>query len=125
MDIFDRIDNLSLIENCLLHLKFEISRELPSYFRIAREAHLLLYRSMIEALKGTANLVITGHSTKRRSHKYKRHNKPWQEIHKVSIEACKRAWRFLNQSRVKNHSLILNNTKISQLKISLSAFTMH
>ena len=94
MNIFDRIDNLSLIENCLLHLNFELSRETPSYFRIAKEAHLLLYRSMIEVLKGTANLFITGHRTKSRSHKYTRDNKPWQEIHKEPIEGCQKAWRF-------------------------------
>jgi hypothetical protein len=94
MEILDKIDNLSLIGNCLLHLQFELSRENPSYFRIAREAHLVLYRSMIEALKGTANLAITVKRSKSRSYKYKRDYKPWQEIHKISIDACKKAWRF-------------------------------
>jgi hypothetical protein len=94
MEDFDKIDNLSLIGNCLLHLQFEISRENPSYFRIAREAHLALYRSIIEALKGTANLAITGRQSRLRSHKYKRNGKPWQEIHKVPIKGCKKAWRF-------------------------------
>jgi hypothetical protein len=84
---------MSLIENCLLHLQFELFRESPSYFRIAREAHLLFYRSMIEALRGTANLTITGRRSKDRRYKYKRNGKPWQEIYKISIEG-KKAWRF-------------------------------
>jgi hypothetical protein len=90
----DKIENLSLIENCCLHLQFELSRKNPSYFRIAMEAHLLLYRSMIEALKGTANIAVTGRRSKDRSYKYQRNGKPWQEIHKESIEGCKKAWRF-------------------------------
>jgi hypothetical protein len=51
---------------------------------------------MIEALKGTANLAVTGYRSKDRSYKYKRDNKPWQEIHKVLIKDSKKkgAWRF-------------------------------
>ena len=86
MATWDAIENLSLIKNGLLHLRFELSRENPSYFRIAREAHLLLYRSMVEALKGSANLAVTGRPPKDRSYKYQRGGNPWQEIHKVRIE---------------------------------------
>ena len=46
----DKIDNIALIENGLIHIRFEMSRDKISYFRIARESHLILYRSMIEAL---------------------------------------------------------------------------
>lgn len=90
----ETVDNLSFIENGLLHIQFELSRNKPSYFRIAKESHLILYRSMIEALKGSANLAITGRSRKNRSRKYKLGNKPWQEIHKVAVNNCRAAWRF-------------------------------
>jgi len=94
METFDKIDNLSLIENSLLHMRFELDRESPSYFRIAREAHLLLYKTMIETLKNPANLAVTGHRSKHQSVKYQIGDKPWQEIHKVPIDGCRRAWRF-------------------------------
>ena len=90
----DKIDNFHLIENGLLHIQFEMSRDKTSFFRIAREAHLILYRSMIEVLKGTANLPVTGRPSKYRKHKYKFGNNPWQEIHKVEIDGCEKAWRF-------------------------------
>ena len=54
--VMDEITNLSLVENGLLHIQFELGRSAPSYFRVAREAHLLFYRSMIERLRGSANL---------------------------------------------------------------------
>lgn len=92
--MFGKIDNLTLIENCLLHLQFEFSRDRPSFFRVAREAHLTLYRSMIEELKGPANLAITGKRSKNRSCKYRIDGKPWQEVYKVPVEGCKKAWRF-------------------------------
>lgn len=94
MHKLEAVDNLSFIENGLLHIQFELSRNKPSYFRIAWESHLILYRSMIEALKGSANLVVTGRPRKNRSHKYKLGNKPWQEIHKVAVNDCRAAWRF-------------------------------
>jgi hypothetical protein len=94
MHKLEPVDNLSFIENGLLHIQFELSRNKPSYFRIARESHLILYRSMIEALKGSANLAVTRRPRKNRSHKYKRGNKPLQEIHKVAVNDCMVAWRF-------------------------------
>jgi hypothetical protein len=92
MEAIDKIDNLRLIENSLIHMQFEIDRESPSYFRLAREAHLLLYRTMIETLKGSANLAVTGHRSKDDSIKYQIGNKPWQEIHKPKNK--RGAWRF-------------------------------
>lgn len=94
MGELDSIDNLSLIENCSHHLQFELERENPSFFRIAREAHLLLYRSMIEALKGSANLAVMGRPSGNRSCKYLKGSRSWQEIHKVSVKGCSCAWRF-------------------------------
>jgi hypothetical protein len=95
METVDKIDNLRLIENSLLHMQFELERESPSYFRLAREAHLLLYRTMIESLTGSNWQNVTGHRAKDRSVKYQWGDKPWQEIHKeVKIEGCHEAWRF-------------------------------
>lgn len=94
MVTLDKIDNLSLIQNGLLHLQFELTRDKPSYFRLARESHLILYRSMIESLKGAANLEVTGRRSGNRSTKYQIGDSPWQEIHKVPIETCRKAWRF-------------------------------
>jgi hypothetical protein len=90
----DSIDNASLIMNGLQHIAFEGSLTSPSYFRVAREAHLVLYRSMIEALKGTANLTVTGRLPKQPSFRYQMGRDPWREIHKEPVPGCKRAWRF-------------------------------
>lgn len=94
METLDEIDNLGLIENSLIHLRFELARERTSYFRIAREAHLLLYRSMIEALKGSANLPVTGRPSRDRSCRYRIEFKSCQEIHREEIKGCSKAWRF-------------------------------
>lgn len=94
METVDKIDNLSLIENSLLHMQFELERESPSYFRLAREAHLLLYRTMIESLTGSNWQNVTGHRSKQQSVKYQIGDKPWQDIHKVPISGCRKAWRF-------------------------------
>jgi hypothetical protein len=94
MSAFESINNLSLIENGLLHIEFEMNRLQPSMFRVARESHLILYRSMIEALKGSANLPVTGRPSKDRMHRYYLGNEPWKEIHKVPVPGCNQAWRF-------------------------------
>ena len=94
INAMDKIDNFHLIENGLHHIQFEMLRDKTSFFRIARESHLILYRSMIEVLKGTSNLSVTGRPSKNRSYKYKLGNNTWQEIHKVEIDGCEKAWRF-------------------------------
>jgi hypothetical protein len=90
----DEINNLGLIENGLLHVQFELEHERPSCFRVAREAHSVLYRAMIETLRGSANLEVTGQPSKDRSFKYQRGTAQWQEIHRSDIAGCKKAWRF-------------------------------
>ncbi len=90
----DEITTLALVENGLLHVNFELDRSEPSFFRVAREAHLLFYRSMIEVLRGSANLAITARWNKRRRAKYQRGSSPWQEIHCVDAPGCTKAWRF-------------------------------
>jgi len=94
MATLDAIENLSLIENGLLHLQFELVRTEPSFFRIAGESHLVLYRAMVEALRGSANLPLTGRTPRDHSAKYQLGDKPWQEIHRVAVNGCSRAWRF-------------------------------
>lgn len=90
----DIIENISLIENGLVHTQVEMSCDKISFFRIARESHLILYRSTIESLRGTANITITGKPSKKRSYKYRLGNDPYKEIHKVKIIECEKAWRF-------------------------------
>ena len=91
----EKVDNLFLIENTLDHILFEQERETTSYVRLACEFHSLLYRSMVEALRGTANLAITGHpKDKKRSVMYQRGDMVWKEIHKENLTGCKLAWRF-------------------------------
>lgn len=94
MPEYESIDNLSLVENGLLHIEFEMNHSEPSMFRAARESHLVLYRSMIEALKGSANLAVTGRPSKNRMHQYKFGNEPFKKIHKVPVPDCNEAWRF-------------------------------
>lgn len=91
---FESIDNHRLIYNGLEHIEFELCRQPLSYFRIAREAHQILYRSLIEALKGTANIAITGKPKGRREHRYQFGDRPIKEIHKESVAGCNFAWRF-------------------------------
>jgi len=91
---WETIDNLNLIENGLLHIRFELSRDEPSFFRVAREVHLILYRAMIEALKGSANLAITSRPSKLREHEYQIGDEPCKEIHKQPVTGCNVAWRF-------------------------------
>lgn len=91
---FESIDNHRLIYNGLEHIEFELCRQQPSYFRIAREAHQILYRSLVEALKGTANIAVTGKPKGRREHRYQFGNGPIKEIHKESVAGCHFAWRF-------------------------------
>lgn len=93
---YETLTNPGLIENSLRHLTFEMDRERPSYFRVARESHLVLYRSMVEALKGTANLAISypARTSQKGPHRYKMASDPWKEIRPEEVRACSRAWRF-------------------------------
>lgn len=90
----ETINNLILLDNSLYHVGFELSRKRPSFFRVAREAHLVLLRAMVEALRGTANLAIVGGRDRKRAVIYRSGNQSWQEIHRVAVPGCKKAWRF-------------------------------
>lgn len=50
---------------------------------------------MIEALKGTANLEVTGKTSKKEpNHIYILGEGPWKKIKKIKIEGCEKAWRY-------------------------------
>ena len=53
------LDNLTLSENNIRHIKFELYNDAPDYPRIARETHQLLYRLMIESIKSSHNYFST------------------------------------------------------------------
>jgi hypothetical protein len=94
MDTFETIDNYRLIFNSLEHVEFELTRSTTSYFRVAREAHQVLYRSLVASLRGTSNIAVTGKPSGRREHRYQLGQDCIKEIHKQSIPACKKAWRY-------------------------------
>lgn len=100
MGLYESIDNPRLICNGLELIEFELGRESTSYFRVAREAHQALYRSLIEALKGTANISVTGKRKGRREYWYRRDDGYIREIHKEPISGCELAWRFSNPAIV-------------------------
>ncbi len=89
------INNASLIINDLEHILFELEREDTSYFRVARESHQVLLRFMVEALRGTANLFVTGkYKTSDKQSVIFGDNSEFYESVKTKIDGCKNAWRF-------------------------------
>jgi len=95
----EAIDNLALIENGLLHLELELQQQEPSYFRVAREAHLIFYRTLIEALRGTANFAVEGGRSpedEKQSHKYNIGHEGWKIIEPElgCVTGCRKAWRY-------------------------------
>src|SRR5258706_9928002 len=102
MEKYENIDNHSLIYNGLEHIEYELNRSSTSYFRGTREAHQVLYRSLIEALKGTANLTVTGKPRGNREHRYRFDCEPIKKIHKKSISGCRYAWRFSSPTIVQS-----------------------
>jgi hypothetical protein len=49
---------------------------------------------MVEALRRTANIAITGKPTKNRKRWYRQGNDPWKVIQKKDVEGCNKAWRY-------------------------------
>jgi hypothetical protein len=93
-ELYERIDNMGLILNNLSHIDFELSSANPSPMRIAKESHQLLLRTMVEALRGTANLSITGRPSKERKRWYHYGDGQWKSIHKIEVAGCQKAWRY-------------------------------
>ncbi len=100
MASFDIIDNVLLVLNGLDHIEFEFTCPKTSYFRIARESHLVLYRSMIECLKGSANIAVTFKPSGVREHIYQLGDGPIQRIVKQDVPECAKAWRFSSPETV-------------------------
>lgn len=120
---FERIHNLILLENGLEHVDFEIEKSDPLFFRAAKESHLILYRSMVEALRGTANLSITGApKDKKRIVCYKIGNEPWFQIQKASVTGCKSAWRYGEPSVINEPSTGEDKYDASRISDHLQGF---
>lgn len=94
LEEYEHIDNIKLIRNNLLHINCEIDSLEPSPMRLAKECYQLFLRMMVEALRGTANIAITGKPTKNRRRWYRQGNDPWKVIQKENVEGCSKAWRY-------------------------------
>jgi len=119
----EKIQNLILLENGVEHLGFEIEKSNPLFFRAAKEAHLILYRSMVEALRGKANLSITGiPKDKNRIIQYKIGNKPWCQTQKTSVKGCKKAWRYCKPTVIKKPAISDKSIDVSSMSDYLQSF---
>jgi hypothetical protein len=94
LEEYEKIDNIKLIQNNLLHINCELHSIEPSPMRLAKECYQLFLRMMVEALRGTANIAITGKPTKNRKRWYRQGNDPWKVIQKENVEGCNKAWRY-------------------------------
>ncbi len=95
LEEYERIDNIKLIRNNLRHIDCELVSNKPVLMRVAKECHQLFSRMMVEALRGTANLGITGRPpTKTREYWYQKSADPWKAIQKENIDGCSEAWRY-------------------------------
>lgn len=123
MESYEKVDNLILLVNNLTHIQNEIIFTKCSYFRIARESHQVLYKSMVETLKGSANLSITGRpKDKMRSVKYQFGNKPWNEIHRIKVKGCKFAWRYSKPQECKKPKVNSDSINLSKNENYLISF---
>lgn len=122
-EIFEGIDNLILLTNGLMHINYELSTKEPLFFRIGKESHLVFYRSMVEALRGTANLSITGKAKdKSRLVKYKIDDNPWLQIVKININKCKHAWRYGDPIPTQDPKIINDPFDITEMSDYLQNF---
>ncbi len=87
--------NLDLLRDNLRHLRIELCMDWPLWFRVGKEAYHTLCRTMVEALRGSANLDITGsRRPKNRRVYYRIGDSTWKMIEKCSVPSCCLAWRF-------------------------------
>jgi hypothetical protein len=69
--------------------------ERQQWFRIGKESYQILARTMVEALRGSANLDITGRRRpKNRCTYYHLGDATWKMIEKQEVPSCQVAWRF-------------------------------
>ena len=98
LEEYEHIDNIKLIRNNLLHINCEIDSLEPSPMRLAKECYQLFLRMMVEALRGTANIAITGKPTKNRRRWYRQGNDPWKVIQKKNLG--KSDWEVIKEHPV-------------------------
>jgi len=121
--LLEEIDNLKLLENNYRHIEFELGSTDPSLFRIARETHHGLYRAMVQALRGTANIAITGKpKDKTRTARYTRDRAPWVEIHRVPVPGCRKAWRYSEPSPCTPPEMLPSRSQPTQVEDYLLGF---
>lgn len=89
---WESIDGLSLVENGLEHILFEASRPKPSYFRVTREAHHILYCSMVQALTRGAGIGVTAPLSP--PIRYGRDGQSWEIHREPPVPGCNHVWRF-------------------------------
>ena len=116
----ETVDNLKLIRNNFIHIKFELARKTSLFFRIAKEAHHACYRAMIEALKSSNNFFVTNQNNK--LYRYQRGDDPWMEIRKTSVPGCKFAWRYSKPVQCIKPTMQSKSSKKSQTKDFLISF---
>ena len=92
-DAYERVDNLILIQDAISHIIYELGGQ-KNLVRIGIECHSILLRSMVEVLRGSSNLAITGKRPKTWEWRYERGNDPCKIIKEQPIKGCKKAWRF-------------------------------
>lgn len=106
MTTIEWTENLALLADNLRHLSFELRLESPNWFRVAKEGYQLSARTMVEALRGTANLEIKGrYRDKNRVIRYFIGEPTWKEIRKEAIPGCKQAWRYSAPVKVESGNL--------------------
>lgn len=120
MKYFDHIDNISLIKNNFDHVIFELKKTNTSYWRVTRELHQILYRSMIECLRGTANISITNKSSPTPVFMEKGDGSTWR-LDKQAIPGCKYAWRYAEPIPI-SKSDFPKQTKLGQPSNRLVSF---
>ena len=122
-ELLEKIDNLILLTNGLVHINYELNIDNPLFFRIGKESHLVFYRSMVEALRGSANLSITGKTKDiKRLIKYKIGDDPWLQIEKKNIDKCKHAWRYSNPIPTREPTIMKDPFDINDISDYLQSF---
>ena len=111
LEEYNQLDNIKLIWNNFRHIDYELVSNKPLFMRVAKECHQLFSRMMVEALRGTANLAITGRPTDTRKHWYKRDKDPWKAVQKENIDGCSKAWRY-SEPVPESPPHIVNNEKV-------------
>jgi len=87
------VKNIDLLENNFKHILYELKDDNISFFRIAREYHQALSRTMVEVLYGFPEIKKRG-SLEKFEYTKAGANSPWFEIHKIKITKENKVWRY-------------------------------